>query len=185
MTLILVKPNAFIDAPDVSLYMDAQKEFFKVFEVKGSPDLYATLVEEEHEEWIEDYYSLDAFDFEELKELADLMYVTAGLSVTLGYDIKKASKYTLAETYDIAITDLVSEVASGDRSQKVLSNLMYCIIGYAHEMEWNLAEAYQRVHHSNLSKLDDSGKPVRRADGKVLKGPNYKPPYLEDLTDGK
>ena len=37
-----------------------------------------------------------------------------------------------------------------------------------------------RVHQSNLSKLDDEGKPVLRADGKVLKGPNYQPP---DLTD--
>ena len=34
---------------------------------------------------------------------------------------------------------------------------------------------------SNMSKLGDDGKPIRRGDGKVLKGPNYMPPYLEDL----
>lgn len=187
MTLTLVTPRGWIDEPDISFFKDCQHEFFKVFEVKPSlvVDLYTTLVEEEHEEWIEDYYSLDAFEFEELKELSDLLYVTVALSLALGYDIKKASKYTLAETYDIGITDLVSEIAAGNRLKPTLSRLIYCIIGYAHEMGWDLKEAYRRVHHSNLTKLDDMGKPVRRVDGKVTKGKNYKPPYLEDLTNGK
>ena len=39
-----------------------------------------------------------------------------------------------------------------------------------------------RVHESNMSKLDDNGKPIYRDDGKVLKGPNYTPPNLEDLV---
>lgn len=41
-------------------------------------------------------------------------------------------------------------------------------------------EALERVHASNMSKLVD-GKPIRREDGKVLKGPNYKAPDLSDL----
>jgi len=41
-------------------------------------------------------------------------------------------------------------------------------------------EAFTRVHQSNMSKLVD-GKPLLREDGKVIKGPNYKPPYLLDL----
>ena len=44
-----------------------------------------------------------------------------------------------------------------------------------------LDEALDRVHKSNMSKLDEDGKPIYREDGKVLKGPNYKPPNLEDL----
>lgn len=43
-------------------------------------------------------------------------------------------------------------------------------------------EAFRRVHKSNMSKLGDDGKPIRRADGKVLKGPNYKEPDLRDLV---
>ena len=39
-----------------------------------------------------------------------------------------------------------------------------------------------RVHKSNMSKLDEYGKPIYRDDGKVLKGPNYQPPDLEDLV---
>jgi hypothetical protein len=41
-------------------------------------------------------------------------------------------------------------------------------------------EAFKRVHESNMSKLVD-GKPLLREDGKILKGKNYKPPYLLDL----
>ena len=39
----------------------------------------------------------------------------------------------------------------------------------------------QRVFESNMSKLGDDGKPIYREDGKVLKGPNYKKPTLDDL----
>jgi len=38
------------------------------------------------------------------------------------------------------------------------------------------------VHESNMSKLGPDGKPVYREDGKVMKGPNYKPPYMGDLV---
>ena len=64
---------------------------------------------------------------------------------------------------------------------KELADLVYVCFQYAENMEWNLNEAMDRVHTSNLSKLDDKGKPIRREDGKVLKGPNYSPPYLNDL----
>lgn len=47
--------------------------------------------------------------------------------------------------------------------------------------EGQLADAFERVHASNMSKLVD-GKPIRREDGKVLKGPNYKAPDLMDLV---
>jgi len=43
-------------------------------------------------------------------------------------------------------------------------------------------EALNRTHASNMSKLGEDGKPIRREDGKVLKGPNYKPADLSDLT---
>ena len=48
-------------------------------------------------------------------------------------------------------------------------------------MGWFLDEALNRVHESNMSKLGEDGKPIYREDGKVLKGPHYKPPNLTDL----
>ena len=64
---------------------------------------------------------------------------------------------------------------------KELADLIYVCYQYAENMGWLLDEALDRVHLSNMSKLDDEGKPVYREAGKVLKGPNYHPPTLTDL----
>ena len=64
---------------------------------------------------------------------------------------------------------------------KELADLVYVCFQYAENMGWNLDEAMDRVHLSNMSKLGEDGKPIYREDGKVLKGPNYKPPTLTDL----
>lgn len=65
---------------------------------------------------------------------------------------------------------------------KELSDLVYVCFQYAAARGWELDEALDRVYQSNMSKLVD-GKPLRREDGKVLKGPNYQPPYLTDLLN--
>ena len=65
---------------------------------------------------------------------------------------------------------------------KELADLVYVCYQYAVNMGWDLDEAMYRVHESNMSKLDEEGNPILREDGKVLKGPNYKPPNLEDLV---
>ena len=64
---------------------------------------------------------------------------------------------------------------------KELADLVYVCYQYAENMGWFLDEALDRVHKSNMSKLGEDGKPIYREDGKVLKGPNYAPPNLEDL----
>ncbi len=66
---------------------------------------------------------------------------------------------------------------------KELADLVYVCYQYAENMEWDLDEAMQRIHRSNMSKLGLDHKPIRRADGKVLKGPNYQPPTLTDLVN--
>ena len=65
---------------------------------------------------------------------------------------------------------------------KELADLIYVCYQYAENMGWLLDEALDRVHKSNMSKLGNDGKPIYRKDGKVLKGPNYTPPNLEDLV---
>ena len=69
-----------------------------------------------------------------------------------------------------------------EHALKELADLVYVCYQYAENMGWFLDEALDRVHKSNMSKLGDDGKPIYREDGKVLKGPNYKPPNLEDLV---
>ena len=72
---------------------------------------------------------------------------------------------------------------TNDNILKELADLVYVCYQYAENMEWDLDEAMHRVHRSNMSKLGLDGKPIRRADGKVLKGPNYQPPNLSDLVN--
>jgi len=65
---------------------------------------------------------------------------------------------------------------------KELADLVYVCFQYAENLGWDLDEALDRVHQSNMTKLGEDGKPIRREDGKVLKGPNYQPPTLTDLV---
>ena len=65
---------------------------------------------------------------------------------------------------------------------KELADLVYVCYQFAANMGWNLDKAMDKVHESNMSKLDEYGKPIFREDGKVLKGPNYSPPNLEELV---
>ena len=64
---------------------------------------------------------------------------------------------------------------------KELADLVYVCYQFAASQDWDLDEAMRRVHQSNMSKLGEDGKPIYRADGKVLKGPNYQPPELNTL----
>ena len=66
---------------------------------------------------------------------------------------------------------------------KELCDLVYVCYQFAANEGWDLDEAMDRVHKSNMSKLDENGQPIYREDGKVLKGPNYKPPNLTDLLN--
>ena len=65
---------------------------------------------------------------------------------------------------------------------KELADLVYVAYQYAENLGWDLDVALDRVHESNMSKLDENGNPIYREDGKVLKGPNYQPPNLTDLV---
>ena len=61
---------------------------------------------------------------------------------------------------------------------KELSDLVFVCYQFAAAFGIDLDKAMALVFDSNMSKLDESGKPIYREDGKVLKGPNYKPPEL-------
>ena len=73
------------------------------------------------------------------------------------------------------------EHLTDEEQLKELTDLVYVCFQFAAARGWDLDRALDRVHESNMSKLVD-GKPLRREDGKVLKGPNYCPPHLEDLV---
>ena len=65
---------------------------------------------------------------------------------------------------------------------KELVDVVVVCVGMADTYGWDFDTAFKRVHESNMSKLDDDGKPIYREDGKVIKSKNYKAPYLSDLV---
>lgn len=59
-----------------------------------------------------------------------------------------------------------------------LADMAYVIHGTALAHGIDLNAVLAEVHRSNMSKLGADGNPVRREDGKVLKGPAYFPPDI-------
>ena len=64
---------------------------------------------------------------------------------------------------------------------KEMCDLVYVVVGFAVTYGFSFDAAFNRVHASNLSKLDEQGRPVYRKDGKVQKSNLYVPPRLKDL----
>ena len=64
---------------------------------------------------------------------------------------------------------------------KELADLVFVCYQFAAAFGLDLDTAMRRVYESNMSKLGEDGKPIYRADGKVLKGPNYKRANVSDL----
>ncbi|WP_129789434.1 MazG nucleotide pyrophosphohydrolase domain-containing protein [Promicromonospora panici] len=66
---------------------------------------------------------------------------------------------------------------------KELADVLYVTYGAADALGIDLPAVFVEVHRSNMSKLDANGQVLRRADGKVLKGPGYRPPVLDDVVE--
>ena len=82
------------------------------------------------------------------------------------------------------IEEEVAELAdAGRRGDLVavadaLADIVYVAYGTAHVYGIDLDAVLDEVHSSNMTKLGADGRPVRRPDGKVLKGPSYRPPDI-------
>jgi predicted HAD superfamily Cof-like phosphohydrolase len=61
-----------------------------------------------------------------------------------------------------------------------LGDKLYILCGtiVAHGLQHKIAEVFNEIHRSNMSKLDSDGKPIYREDGKILKSKNY---FLPDI----
>ncbi len=63
-----------------------------------------------------------------------------------------------------------------------LTDILYVVYGAGVAFGIPLDECFAEVHRSNMSKAGPDGRPMRREDGKILKGPNYSPPDLESVV---
>jgi len=63
-----------------------------------------------------------------------------------------------------------------------LVDLAWVCIGMAVSAGWDFDAAWEEVKKSNWSKADENGNPIINEWGKLLKGPNFKPPKLEGIV---
>lgn len=61
-----------------------------------------------------------------------------------------------------------------------LGDMLYILCGtiLKHGMQHKIAEVFEEIQRSNMSKLGPGGQPIYREDGKVLKGPDYFKPNI-------
>ncbi|NYH88835.1 hypothetical protein F4554_001473 [Actinopolymorpha rutila] len=62
--------------------------------------------------------------------------------------------------------------------------MAYVIYGTACEYGIPLDAVLAEVHRSNMSKLGPDGRPILRADGKVVKGPGFSAPEIAPILRG-
>ena len=103
---------------------------------------------------------------QEVKEKAD--FPNDKITV-LRYDLIKEE---LDELKDAIDKRDIKEVADA------LTDILYVTYGAGHAFGIDLDKCFEEVQSSNMSKLDNNGKPIYNDKGKVMKGPNYFKPNL-------
>lgn len=116
---------------------------------------------------------------------------------TYGLPVKSAPDISDAKTNALRINLLAEELDelqealdAGDIVEVLdaLTDLQYVLDGAY--LSFGLHDvkdtAFAEVQRSNMSKLGEDGKPIRReTDGKILKGPNFFEPDLSQFIKGK
>ena len=66
-----------------------------------------------------------------------------------------------------------------------LGDQLYILCGtiLKHGLQHKIAEVFQEIQRSNMSKLDPEGNPIYREDGKVLKSSLYFKPDIKSILD--
>ena len=66
-----------------------------------------------------------------------------------------------------------------------LGDMLYILAGtiIEHGMQYKISEVFDEIQRSNMSKLGEDGKPIYREDGKVLKGPHYFKPNIQEILE--
>tara|TARA_B110000003_G_scaffold173430_1_gene173022 strand:- start:267 stop:608 length:342 start_codon:yes stop_codon:yes gene_type:complete len=63
-----------------------------------------------------------------------------------------------------------------------LTDILYVTYGAGHAFGVDLDKCFEEVQNSNMSKLDENGRPIYNEAGKVMKGPKYFKPDLSKFV---
>lgn len=149
---------------------EMQREFIRVMEPNRDFVWWAEALITEETKELKEAFEADVQDMDNIfKELADVIYVVAGFYNTM--------------------PNFAPEILSQEKNeelQRIMDEAAVIVSEVSNKLQIPLpliVAAFEVVHKSNMSKLDDEGKPIRREDGKVMKGPNYVAPSMQRIVD--
>ena len=107
---------------------------------------------------------------------------------TFGQEVKTKPSFSNEKTnklrYDL-INEELNELSEAMKNKDLLevadalTDILYVTYGAGHAFGIDLDKCFEEVQNSNMSKLDENGKPIYNELGKVMKGPKY---FKPDLT---
>ena len=110
---------------------------------------------------------------------------------TFGQEIKKKASFSSDKINNLRISLIEEElnefkeaVSKNDLKEAAdaLTDILYVTYGAGHAFGINLDECFKEVQSSNMSTLGDDGKPIYNDKGKVMKGPKYFKPNLNNFV---
>ena len=110
---------------------------------------------------------------------------------TFGQEVKNKAEFPSEKIQDLRISlieEELSELKEAIENKDIkevadaLTDILYVTYGAGHAFGIDLDKCFDEVQSSNMSKLDENGKPIFNDFGKVLKGPNYFKPNLEKFV---
>ena len=106
---------------------------------------------------------------------------------TYGQEVKNKSEFPDDKILNLRVDLIEEELIELKEAIKnkdlvevadALTDILYVTYGAGHSFGINLDKCFAEVQRSNMSKLDENGKPIYNENGKVMRGPNYFQPNL-------
>ena len=110
---------------------------------------------------------------------------------TFGQDVKNKPSFSTDKINKLRIDLIKEELNELQEAMKnndllevadALTDILYVTYGAGHAFGIDLDKCFNEVQNSNMSKLDENGKPIYNDVGKVMKGPNYFKPNLSKFV---
>ena len=111
---------------------------------------------------------------------------------TFGQEVKKRPSFSTDKINKLRldlIKEELSELTDAMNNKDLLevadalTDILYVTYGAGHAFGIDLDKCFDEVQNSNMSKLDEDGKPIYNENGKVMKGPNYFKPDLSKFVN--
>ena len=104
------------------------------------------------------------------------------VKVKSGFSSEKINKLRI-DLIEEELEELKEAVNKKDLKEAIdaLTDILYVTYGAGHAFGVNLDNCFEEVQNSNMSKLGADGKPIYNENGKVMKGPNYFKPNLNQF----